>query len=375
MKGYFRKRGDFWSFTVDIGRDPITNERKQKTKGGFKTKKEAEKSCAEIIAQVENYTYAEPSKMPLGEFLKQWLEGKERTLRKVTFDTYTRHCTLHIIPRLGKLELIQLTPLHINKFHIYLEKEKGLSERSILDVHSVLKNALEQAVKWSMIPKNPASLIDRPKVSKQEIQVWDLDTVTTFLETARKDRTYIAFLLALTTGMRQGEVLGLRWKDVLFDNHTVSVRQTLQHDGKEFQSDTKTQAGTRSISIDETTAAELQKHRKVIATERIRIGPAYKDHDLVVPTTLGTPYSPRNLLRTFYRLIKDAGVPHISFHDLRHTHATLLLAQGVHPKIVAERLGHTDVRITMNTYSHLLPNMQKETAVTFGKMFYKTSES
>lgn len=370
---YFRKRGDKWSFTVDIGLDPVTGKRKQKTVSGFKTKKEAEKACAEIKLQVDNQTYIEPSRMTIEQYMRQWLESKKRSVRSATLSTYSTLTDKHIIPLLGKVELSKLTPLQITKFHNMLQ-DNGLSDRSILDIHTVLKNALEQAVKWGFIMRNVASLVDRPKISKKELVVWDLYQTQAFLQEAVKDRHYIAFLLALVTGMRQAEILGLRWRDISFESMSISVRQTLDHQGKELRNETKTVTGTRVISIDQSTANELQKHKKMIFAEKLRLGPGYTDHDLVIPTTLGTPISPRNLLRTFYRLIENVGLPKITFHDLRHTHATLLLMQGVHPKIVAERLGHADVRITLNTYSHLLPNMQKDTAAAFGEMFYKDAQ-
>lgn len=171
--------------------------------------------------------------------------------------------------------------------------------------------------------------------------------------------------------MRQGEILGLRWKDIDEENRTISIVQTLSHDGKEFNVGAKTDSGNRVIAIDEQTLNQVIKLKHRYKVEMIASRPLYKDYDLVICTSVDTPLSPRNLNRSFDSIIKKAHVKKIRFHDMRHTHASLLLKQGVNPKIVSERLGHANVRITLDTYSHLLPNLQKETAEEFGKMFYK----
>ncbi|WP_121604895.1 site-specific integrase [Virgibacillus sp. Bac332] len=189
---------------------------------------------------------------------------------------------------------------------------------------------------------------------------------------AKDSRYYHAFLLALTTGMRQGEILGLRWKDIDIENETISIVQTLSHKGQELSVGAKTNSGNRRISIDSNTLSQVLKHRTLQEEEMMVNSPVYNSqNDLVVRTSTGLPLSPRNLLRSFYSIIDKSGIKKIRFHDLRHTHASLLLKQGVNPKIVSERLGHANVRITLDTYSHLLPNLQKETVNNFSKMFYQ----
>lgn len=370
MKGYFRKRGDKWSFSIDLPRDPVTNQRKQKTVSGFNTKKEAEKACAALITEIERDEYVEITKKTVADFFAEWLQGKELSVKKVTYEQYGRHINIHIVPFLGKHELMKLSRDHILKFYKHLVSEKEISPRTLFDIHNLLSRALTQATAWQMIRRNIMDTIDTPKVPKKQINVWNLEECAQFLSFSKDDRLHMAFLLALTTGMRQSEILGLRWKDVDLDAGALSVTQILDHQGKEFHVGTKTNAGSRLISIDEETVAAIKAHKRVVGIERLKLGAAYEDFDLVVPTTLGTPMGPRNVLRTFYRLIEKSGVTKIAFHDLRHTHATLLLSQGVNPKIVSERLGHANVKITLDTYSHVLPNMQKETAANFGKVFY-----
>jgi integrase len=381
MKGSFRKRGctcpdkkkckcdATWSFSLDIGRDELTGKRKQKTVSGFRTKKEAEKACAEMISQIENDNYREPSKMLFKDYLKQWLESKSTTIKKNTYENYVRHVDNNIIPHIGNLPLSKITPLDISNLHVHLLKEKGLSESTVGDVHKVLKSSLEQALAWDYVTKNVATNVKKPKIEKKEIKVWDADQSNAFLKVAKTNRSYIAFLLALTTGMRQGEILGLRWKDVNFEEGTIQVVQTLSHDGKELSAGAKTQTGNRVIRIDETTIKELREHKKTIAADKLA-AVEYKSLDLVIPTSVGTPMTPRNLMRTFYNLLEKSKLPKIKFHDLRHTHATLLLKNGEHPKVVSERLGHADTRTTMDIYSHVLPTLQKDAADRFGKMFF-----
>lgn len=382
MQGSFSKRncrceedtkckcGAKWTFVLDIGRDPM-NKRRQKSMGGFSTKKEAEAACAKLINQVESEQYTEQSKMPFSEFLKQYLKTKETLIKKNTLANYKRHIESNISPYLGKLQLAKITPNDISGLYSLLLKERGLAATSIGDVHKVIYNALDQALRYDYILRNPAALVKRPRAEKSEIQVWDLKQATQFLKVAEADRTYIAFLLALTTGMRQGEILGLRWKDINMKEGTLRIVQTLSHDGKELTAGAKTSAGNRVISIDAKTVAELKMHKKRLIAEQVEAIEYNTELDLVMPTSVGSILIPRNLMRSYYRLIEDAKVPKIKFHDLRHTHATLLLKQGAHPKIVSERLGHASSRITMDTYSHVLPDMQKDAATTFGKMFYK----
>lgn len=373
MQGYYRKRGEKWSFSIDLPRDPVTNKRRQKTVSGFKTKKEAEKACAALITEIERSEYVAPSKKTVADFMKDWLAGKELSVKKQTYATYYDHIRLHINPALGKYELMKLSREQVLAFYKKLKNEKQLSDRTLLDIHNLLKQTLSQALEWQLIRRNVMNTIDTPKVAKKEFKVWSLEECGLLLSKSKLDRLHIAFILALTTGMRQGEVLGLRWQDIDMETGLISITQILDHKGKAFQVGAKTNAGSRLISIDENTVNELKKHKKTILAEKLRLGPAYTDHDLVIPTSIGTPLNPRNLLRTFYRLIEASGVPKIAFHDLRHTHATLLLSQGINPKIVSERLGHANIKVTLDTYSHVLPNMQKETAVKFGKMFYDTN--
>ncbi|MBK0075562.1 site-specific integrase [Bacillus sp. S56] len=361
-----------WYFVLTHGKKEDGKPRQFK-KRGFKTKQGALKALHELEHSLMTGTYIAPTKMLYGEYLlNQWLEDKQTKVKKQTLQTYRWLVEKHIIPAIGNMELTQLTPMAIQKLYNQLTKGKVLSDENIQKVHTLINDSLKKAERWGLISKNPASLVDRPKAEKKEIKVWDVKEVQTFLKHAQShSRYYIAFLLALTTGMRQGEILGLRWRDVDFETGCIRITQTLSSDGKEILPYTKTKSGSRTVDLPEETIIQLKKHRKLIESEKLEAGSeVYNNWDLVVCTELGTPTNKSNIRRSFNSIIKKAKIPKIRFHDMRHTHATLLLLQGVNPKIVSERLGHADVRITLDTYSHLLPSMQKDTAIKFGEMLF-----
>lgn len=194
------------------------------------------------------------------------------------------------------------------------------------------------------------------------MNVWDEEEVNRFLKVAKEDPVYIVFYLALTTGMRQGEILGLPWKDINLEKGLLNIKQTLSHDGKTFLSGAKTKSSLRTINLSLSSIKVLITRKLTVSKEKLSLGPIYQDFDLVACTQHGTPLNPVNIRRTFKRMIKMADVPEIRFHDLRHTHATLLLSNGVHVKVISERLGHSNKKVTLDTYSHVLPSMQEEVA-------------
>ncbi|CAM3830071.1 site-specific integrase [Paenibacillus lactis] len=367
------KRGT-WYFVVEAGKDE-KGKRKQIFKRGFKTEAEAKREMRRVAIQVDENTYVKPTKRTIAEFFPEWLQSKSLKVRPHTLEVYTGHVNKHIVPRLGRFELVKITTAQIEKFYIDLGKEANLSPRTILDIHKIIKSAFEAAVKRKYVTHNPVKDAETPKVDKKEMAVWDIQEVNKFLKVARGHRLYPAFLLALTTGMRQSEILGVRWKDIDFENGTISIRQTLTHDGKKLLPLTKTKTSTRTISLDSRVLDALQKHKRTIKMEMLQIGPIYQNKDLVVCTAFGTQVLPRNVLRTFYNLIKKADVSKIRFHDLRHTVASLMLQGGINPKVVKEILGHSDVRITLDIYSHVLPSIHKETAQKFGNMLFDQNNS
>ncbi|HDR7687599.1 TPA: site-specific integrase [Bacillus toyonensis] len=366
MKGSVRKDGQNWLYEVTIKTDPITGKRTRKKKRGFKTKREAEKALAVLLNELAAETYIESSNILFQEYLLDWFQTKQKQIGKQTAKNYETYISYHILPFLGKYPLSKLTTILIQRF-INSLIDKGLSSATIKKMYNILNNSIQKAVDLDLIPKNVLSHVELPRVTRKEMNVWNVGEVKAFLKVSRDSRYDIAFHLAITTGMRQGELLGLRWKDVDLEKGIVHIVQTLSHDGKEFLTGAKTVSSIRSITLLSDTVPVLKKHKVSIMREKLKAGTEYVDHDLVICTCRGTVLSPRNLLRIFKGLIQKSNVPDIRFHDLRHTHATSLLLEGINPKIVAERLGHSKVSVTLDTYSHVLPNMQKEAAEKLNK--------
>ncbi|MDR4148582.1 site-specific integrase [Bacillus thuringiensis] len=239
-------------------------------------------------------------------------------------------------------------------------RDEGLKRGTIEKIIKLIRNSLEHAIDLELITKNVAAKTKFPKGDKEELTVWNEQEVKLFLKTAQDSRYSIVFHMALVTGMRQGELLGLRWKDIYLEKGHLTISQTLSHDGKTFLLGGKTKASLRKILLPASTVVKLKKHRAVVLKEKLSQGEEYQDNDLVMCTPFGTPINPANVRRSLNALIQKAAVPKICFHDLRHTHATLLLAKGVNVKVISERLGHSNIKITLDTCSHVLPTMQED---------------
>lgn len=369
-----------WYFVIEVGDG---KERKRVKRRGFRTRKDAEAAERALLNELDRGLDLRASKMLYKDFMTDFLEDKKTKVKQRTLETYRGLVYNHILPvrqnasgkdvGLGELALSEITPRHIQNLYNHLQESGSLSGENIQKVHTIINESLNRAVAWDMLIKNPAAVVDRPKAEKKEMLYWTDDEAHRFLEVARADRYYHAFLLAITTGMRQGEILGLRWQDVDLKARTISVSQTLNHDGKTFEAGAKTDSGVRSIGIDRETAAELENLRLRTLEEKMRYRDIYEDHDLVICTKLGTPVSPRNLNRTFYRLIEQADLKRIRFHDLRHTHVVMLLKLRENNKRIAERMGWSSVKM-LDRYSHITPHMQQETADAFGEMFFSSRQ-
>ncbi|MCH5586283.1 site-specific integrase [Shimazuella sp. AN120528] len=334
--------------------------------GGFKTKKEAELACAELITQIEKNEYIEPSKLTFGEFLKDFMENHVRlTIRQSTYESQISVINKHIYPGLGHLELQKITPMIIQKFYSNKLRE-GLSASYIRIMHAIISKTLKTATEWELISKNVSTLLKPPRVENNDVEVWTMTEITQFLSLTKNRKFYIAYALAIFTGMRKGEILGLRWRDCDLDKGQIRIRQTLYKvKGALTFQEPKTRKSKRSISISETVISILKKHRAAQNELKLKLGNAYRDHDLVVANYNGNPVDLGDINRDLKYVISKYNLPKIKFHGLRHTHATLLLQLGENPKVVSERLGHAEVGITLNTYSHVLPDMQKSLADNF----------
>ena len=371
MRGHIRKQGNAWYVIVDLPRHPETGKRRQKWHSGFRTRRDAQRALAEIVTRLDHGTYIEPNKQTLAAFLDDWLASTESRLRPSTFATYEMIVKKHISPRLGSLPLQTLTAARLNALYAELltsgrrNAKGGLSPSTVRYIHAVLRKALSDAVRWNLLPRNVADAADPPRPKRTQMKTWSARELRTFLDHVKNDRLYAAWALAATTGMRRGEVLGLTWQELDLDAGRASITRTLTVvGGYELHfSEPKTAAGRRLVALDPQTVAALEAHREAQLLERSLMREAYSDSDLVFAREDGTPIHPDSFSDAFLRHSKEAGLPRIRLHDLRHTHATLALAAGVHPKVVSERLGHASVTITLDTYSHAIPAMQ-ETAAT-----------
>jgi integrase len=367
MKGHIKKRGRSWSIVIDVGRDPGTGKRKQKWMTVTGTKGDAQRKLRKYLTPLDEGTFVEPSKISVGEFLEQWLEtyARPNTSGK-TFERYAELVRKDLIPLLGMYPLQKLQPLHVQA--CYTKLYERLSAKTVLQHHRVLRKALQHAAKWGLVARNVAGtdLVDAPKPVHKEVRALDEIQTARLLVLARGRRFYLPVVLAVTTGMRRGEICGLRWGDVDLDAGVISVRQSLEQtkSGLRFKPP-KTTKGRRRIDLGSLALDALQAHKVEQAKERLLIGKGYQDYGLVVANVDGTPYPPDSLTSSFASMIrrtKDKELKRLRFHDLRHSHATQLFRQGIHPKIVSERLGHATVSITLDLYSHVLPGMQEDAA-------------
>jgi integrase len=355
------KRGTSYIVTYDLAPAPVTGKRRQKRETA-PTRKEAEALLTKALHQLHSGTYIEPSTIPLGTYLVKWLEAAEATIRPATWHRYQRLIVRHMIPALGSVPLAKLTPLHVQDF--YADKLMTLSPGTVGMVHAVLHRALSQAVKWQMLTRNVCDAVDVPQPGKPELSVWTARQARAFLEGTANDPYAALWRLALTTGMRQGELLALLWDDVDLERGTLAVRRTLTigKDGRYTVGEPKSASGRRSIALPPSCIAALRRHRARQNERRLQWGEAWQETGHVFDRGDGARLSVPTMAGAFHRLIRQLGLPRIRFHDLRHTSATLALAEGVHPKIVAERLGHSNVGMTLNKYSHVSMDMQREAA-------------
>jgi integrase len=381
MRGSVVKRGDGYSVVVDLDRDPVTGKRRQKWHSGFRTKRDAERALSEIVASVHAGHYLEPTKQTLTEFVTEWLAAIKTTIRPSTHYSYSRNLQLHVLPRLGSVQLRRIDAGMLNGLYASLlvdgRKDRvggGLSPRSVRYIHTIIHRALRDAVKWGRLARNPAEAADPPKSSRPESTTWTPDQLRTFLEATRGSRYWAAYLLLATTGLRRGEALGLRWQDLDLETGRAAIRQTvivIKH--AVMVGTPKTASGRRTVRLDKGTVVALREHRKRQAAERLLMGAGWTDLDLVFCHPDGTMVHPERFSRGFLEAVARIGLPRIRLHDLRHGWATYALQAGIHPKVVQERLGHANIAITLDTYSHVTAGLHEEAAEDVAAMFLPVS--
>lgn len=362
----FKRKGkrDGWRARIDIEESTYSN-RKQISKV-FDTKSEAEQWLAKKNHEIYSGTYIQPSEMPLKDWLNEWMEQFAKVgIRENTYNTYRTYLDNHTIPKLGHIPLKDVTTSRIQQFY----NDLNLASATVKHIHAVLRKALEKAVTLGHIKSNPADgkkvEIPKPDKEHQELRYWTQDQVSKFLSAVEEHTNPIfatLFYLAIHTGMRRGELLGLRWQDVNFAKSELNIQQSITRDptGKMHTNAPKTKHSKRSIALDAWVISKLREHQDYMEYLQEQLGNAFERSDLVFTSTNGKIIHVSNLRRSFNAVIKHADIPKIRFHDLRHTHASIYLSHGTNPKVIQERLGHSSFQITMDIYSHLMPNLQRD---------------
>lgn len=363
MTGSIIKRGKTYTIIFDIGYDE-TGKRKQKTKGGFLRKADAQKALNEMISKVQNGAYFESSSETLAVFLKTWLNNYvEKNLAVNTIAGYRTLIEKHIIPCIGKIQLRMLKPATIQSFYSYA-MDKGLSATTVLYAHRVLHKALKQAVRLQLIQSNPADAVEPPRKQTYKSNVLSESAAKQLINAAQGSEIYMSVLLGLMMGLRRGETLALRWSDFDFEKHTISVSHSARRgkDGTLILDDTKTKKSQRTLVMSDALMA-IFKNEQLQQREARLSNPQYNPDNLISCRKDGSYLSTSVLNNQFRKLLAAYGLPHIRFHDLRHTYATLLLKHNIPAKIASERLGHSNIGTTLNLYSHVNTEMQSEAAI------------
>jgi len=383
MRGHIRQRSKgSWTVVLDTGRDPETGKRRQQWHTIRGTKRDAERALHEMIVALEKGTYAKPNRLTLGEWLTQWFQSyviMQTTPR--TQESYQSIMRCHLVPALGAIPLIQLQPQHLQSYYARALSEGradgsgGLSARSVLYHHRILSEALSHAVRVGMVARNVAEVVDPPRPTRPKLATLASDDIPKLLEAVAETPYYVFFSTLLYTGLRRGELLALRWRNMDLDMASIYVVETAFKlaSGEYVIKEPKTPHSRRAVALPPSLALLLRQHRVDQEKTCSQLGRRLSDDDFVFARLDGRPLDPNLMTRTFAKILRKAGLPHVRLHDLRHTHATLMLKAGVHPKVVSERLGHASIAITLDTYSHVLPGLQQAAAERFDRMLEESA--
>jgi integrase len=349
-----------WMARIDLGY--VNGKRARKPIYG-KTRKEAADKLNAALVEKARGTLVVNERQTIGDFLTGWLQDSVKpSVRPKTYVSYEYMCRLHIIPSLGRHPLVKLAPAHVQVW-MKEKREAGLSPRTVAYGRVVLRRALGQALKWGLVARNVASLVDPPRTERAEIQPLTPTQARAFLESVAEHRWSALFTVAIALGLREGEALGLSWSDVELDAKTLTVRRQLQRIEKRLQLvEPKTAKSRRTIAMPQVVVDRLREHRVRQLEERLAAGEAWEDNGLVFTSRYGTPVHPENMGRTLRPLLAKAGCPPQRFHDLRHACASLLFAQGLGPKAVMETLGHAQIATTADLYGHMYAELRQEVA-------------
>ena len=377
-KGRGGKQQTLWYAVVDVGTGD-DGKRKQKWHGGFKTRREAELALSDIVRSLEKQTYISPQRVTLAEFVRNdWVPMMQTQVKKSTWESYRRNLENHVLPVLGGTPLQQLSTGHLNTLYRSLLADGrrngaggGLSAKTVRNIHGALSKVLADAADQGIVSRNIAGAARPPKPRKtgaKQIRFWTPAELSRFLAAVRDDRLYALWHLAAMTGMRRGELLGLRWADVDLVARRVSVRQALISVAYEITVTTPKSHNARVIDIDPETARVMRRHRNQQEEELASCGVQLCDSALIFGKPSGDTIHPDVISQTFDKRVARVDVRRIRFHDLRHTHATIGLRAGVPVKVMSERLGHSTPAFTLQQYAHVIPGMQAEAAEAIARI-------
>jgi integrase len=369
MKGHIRERSPGrWAIVLDV-QDPVTGKRKGRRWHKFLgTRRQAQSECARLVAELQSGASFDPNKLTVAAYLEQWLEHMRPLVSPRTHERYGELARKNLVPRLGGLPLARLQAIQISTAYAQalargrVDGTGGLSARTVLHMHRLTKMALRKAVRWRLLGRNPADDVDPPKVERIPMNTYDLPETAALLAAARGTRMLVPTILAVLCGLRRGEIIGLRWRSVALDRSELAVVESAEQTAAGVRiKETKT-GRDRTVALSAFVVVELRGHRARQAEELLRVGIRLSPDTLVVAQADGRLIQPRSLTHEWAKLVARRGLRRIRFHDLRHAHATHMLASGVHPKIASERLGHSSVGITLDLYSHATRGMQADAA-------------
>ena len=386
MQGHIRKRTHTtktgrqtvnWYVVVDNGRDE-TGKRRQKWHGGFRTRKDAEIARAKIVGDLHAGSYTEPTQITFSDWVtERWLPTVETRVKPSTYESYARNISHHVLPQLGHRLIHDIGQSQLNSLYADLLRSGrrnstgGLSPKTVRYIHTIVHKALSDATDAGVIATNVAERAKPPKPRARaatEIRFWEAHELRHFLEQTSEHRLRAAWHLAAMTGMRRGEVLGLRWKDIDHNHQRLQVRQALVSVAYKIIVSTPKNHRARVVDLDDGTLLQLRAHRERQRADTIEWGTDYSDNDLVFCKENGEPLHPQTFTQAFDRLVAKTDLPRIRLHDLRHTHATIALSAGIPPKVISERLGHENPAFTLKQYAHVIPGMQADAAAIVARL-------
>jgi integrase len=360
-EGSITKLGDGrWQGRVDLGY--VKGKRKRKAVYGA-TKREVQEKLARARHQAEQGLPLPDERQTVGQFLERWLtETVRNAVRPTTYTSYASYVNNHLIPDLGKIPLAKLAPADIQAF-LNTKRADGLTPRTVQYLRAILRRALEQALRWGLVGRNAAALTAPPRLDARDIEPLTHEQVLVLLNAIRGDRLEAMYTVAVALGLRQGEILGLRWEDIDLRAGTLTVRHALQKvEKKPTLVEPKTRRSRRTLALPDFAVTALRSHKARQLEERLVVGSSWEEWGLVFTTPSGTPLDPSNVTHRYQAILAAAGLPRQRFHDLRHCCASLLLAQGLTLKDVMETLGHSQISLTANLYGHLYVEQRREVA-------------